>query len=57
MIVYGDKRDYSKIDIFYNGQYQGSTTWSKTCREAKQRFFYKYPTLDFSKIKCSFGVK
>lgn len=31
---YGDKRDYPKIDIYYMGQYQASTTWAKTCKEA-----------------------
>lgn len=37
-LVYGDKRNYRKIDIYVDGIYQCSTTWSKTCRDAKKRF-------------------
>ena len=35
---YGEKRDYRKIDIFLNGEYQCSTTWARTLKEAKKRF-------------------
>ena len=40
---YGVKRNYRKIDIFHRADgsgwiYVGSTTWSRTCREAKDRF-------------------
>lgn len=35
MLNYGDKRDYRKIDLFYNELYICSTTWAKTCKEAK----------------------
>ena len=31
---YGVKRDYPKIDIYWMGQYQASTTWAKTTGEA-----------------------
>lgn len=37
-MAYGDKRDYPKIDIMVKGRYVCSTTWVKTCREAKERF-------------------
>lgn len=38
-MAYGDKRDYPKIDLYEmpSGDYLGSTTWSKTLKEAKQR--------------------
>jgi hypothetical protein len=35
---YGDKRDYPKIDIYVDGKYVGSTTWSNSCREAKEKY-------------------
>lgn len=38
MIKYGDKRDYPKIDIFVENVYAGSTTWSKTCKDAQRRY-------------------
>jgi hypothetical protein len=33
-LQYGDKRDYPKIDIYFDGVYNYTTTWSKTCKEA-----------------------
>jgi len=46
MSTYGNKRDYPKIDFYHrrpNGtnHYCGSTTWSRTCREALARFPWK----------------
>ena len=35
---YGEKRDYPKIDIYRDGAYVGSTNWSRTLREAKDRY-------------------
>jgi hypothetical protein len=32
--MYGDKRNYRKIDIYINGRYDSSTTWAKTLDEA-----------------------
>lgn len=37
---YGNKRDYRKIDIYRDGVYVCSTTWAKTCREAREHFVY-----------------
>lgn len=60
-MVYGDKRDYRKIDIytqigFSDGyKYQGSTTWSATCREAKERFLERNPQLRASQVHTSFA--
>lgn len=34
MKPYGQKRDYPKIDLFFNGDYYKTTTWSKTCKQA-----------------------
>lgn len=42
-MAYGDKRDYRKIDIYRNGSYCCSTTWSRTCREAIERHAAHYP--------------
>jgi len=42
MNEYGAKRDYRKIDLFRRVEagwkYVGSTTWSRTCTEAKDRY-------------------
>jgi hypothetical protein len=32
--MYGNKRDYRKIDIFSGGKYLCSTTWAKSLGEA-----------------------
>ena len=37
-MTYGDKRDYPKIDLYVDSTYVASTTWSRTCKEAVQRF-------------------
>lgn len=44
-MAYGDKRDFPKIDIFVdfgkgNGglRYLASTTWARTCKEARERY-------------------
>lgn len=40
-MAYGDKRDYPKIDIYRKldrggMEYICSTTWARTCREARE---------------------
>lgn len=46
---YGDKRDYPKIDLLTMSpstgrwQYAGTTTWSRTAKEAAQRFKKLHP--------------
>lgn len=35
----GDIRNWRKIDLYVNGRYYGTTTWSRTLREAKARLF------------------
>lgn len=60
---YGDKRDYPKIELYYDGEYKGTTTWARTCREAKEKFIQAHPRIggymhpiDPSKVKA-FKVK
>jgi len=50
---YGAKRDYPKIDIYAAGIYQCSTTWAKTCKEAREH--YKSPTGGNAKITARFS--
>jgi hypothetical protein len=42
-MAYGDKRNNPKIDIYVDGVYKKTTTWVRTCREAKERFLNAYP--------------
>jgi hypothetical protein len=50
--AYGDKRDYPKIEIVNNGKYAGTTTWSPTCREAREKYIERHPGVDPSRIKA-----
>jgi len=57
---YGDKTNYKKIDIYLKNlkgfyQYECSTNWSKTCKEAKNRFLNKHNYLDASQVKANFS--
>lgn len=59
------KTDYPKIDIFvaHTGpkqeryfSYAASTTWAKTCKEAKQKYYEaQYPKIALADIKCRFS--
>ena len=65
MLNYGDIRDYRKIDLFYNGFYIYSTTWAKTCKEAKakllenkgnyQKLVQLFGKVDTSKLVAHFS--
>ena len=55
MLSYGDKRNYRKIDLFYNGAYICSTTWSRTCREAKAALLENNGSYGYQKIVQLFG--
>ena len=55
------KTDNRKIDIYTKGrgvlsrwQYECSTTWARTCKEAKRVFCDKY-NLDASQVKTCFS--
>lgn len=39
--------NYPVIEIFINGKYKCSTTWSKTCKDAIKRYKDKYQTDKF----------
>lgn len=64
-MVHGDKRDFPKINIFVAHHdalgrryfaYTASTTWAKTCKEAKERFYTaRYPQVTMTDIKCRFA--
>jgi hypothetical protein len=51
LIVYGDKRDYRRIEIYVNGEYKGTTTWSKTCKEAIDRYILQNVETDIERDK------
>lgn len=53
MMAYGDRRDYPKIEIIVDGKYFATTTWSKTCRQAKSEFCKRY-NISESRVKCFF---
>jgi hypothetical protein len=49
-----------KIDIYLKNlrgfwQYECSTNWSKTCKEAKQKFLNKENYLDKGQVKAVFA--
>ena len=53
------KTNRKKIDIYLKNtrgfwQYECSTTWAKTCREAKQKFCVSH-SLDNTQVKCNFA--
>ena len=52
--AYGDKRDYPKIEIFVGGEYRATTSWAKSCKEAKEKFLEKNPTISPSEVKCEY---
>jgi hypothetical protein len=52
VLNYGDKRDHKKIDIFVDEKYRSSTTWAKTCKEAKEKFLASNSQLKDSQVRC-----
>jgi len=44
-MAYGDKRDFPKIDIYVDGNYVCSTTWSRTCKEAVANYKQTNPVI------------
>jgi hypothetical protein len=43
MYVHGDRRDYDAVDIYVNGKYRCTTTWSRNLTEARARFLEAHP--------------
>ncbi len=60
-MAYGDKRDYPKIDIYLKSdsqlghRYLASTTWVKTCREAKEHYAKSNPQYEVSQLIAEFS--
>lgn len=54
---YGDKRDYKKIDIYVKGKYVSSTTWSKTLKQAKEKFLEKNKDIKLEDVDTVFSDK
>ena len=52
---YGNKRDYRKIDLYRHGVYVCSTTWAKTCKEAKYYWLNKHPLIDSKTVTARFA--
>jgi len=52
---YGNKRDFKKIDIFYDGVYVGSTTWAKNPKEAKAAWMIKNLVASPKLVKCQYA--
>ena len=45
MYVYGDRRDYGKIDIYVSGKYRCTTTWASSLTDAKARYLEANPEI------------
>jgi hypothetical protein len=59
-IKYGDKRDYRKIDIYTRNTkgvavYECSTTWAKTCKQAKENFLRVHNYLASNQVVARFA--
>ena len=55
------KTDYRKIDIYIKNKdnywvYECSTTWSKTCKLAKQNFMSKHYYSDNTQVKANYSA-
>jgi hypothetical protein len=53
-MAYGDKQDYRPIDIYIRRGdmwvYKVTTTWSHTCKEAKERFLVDHPAYEAAEV-------
>lgn len=55
------RTDYPKIDIYilnrgrHTWQYECSTTWAKTLKQAKRRFLIAYGFLSSDQVKAKFS--
>ena len=43
MYIYGDRRDFGRIDVYVGGKYRCTTTWASSLKEAKDRFLEHHP--------------
>jgi len=51
------KESNPKIDVYLNGEYQYSTNWCGTCKEAKQKFITNNPLVDPKQVKACIDHK
>ena len=54
-MAYGDRRDYPKIELFVSGRYVATTTWAKTCKEAKVKYLESHAHLDPSTVRAFYA--
>ncbi len=58
-MTYGDKRDYRKIDLHvYTGtmwQYAASTTWARTCNEAKEQWLKQHSNYALKDVRANYA--
>lgn len=59
---YGNKRDYHKIDLWLKRpdgtcEYLCSTTWARTCREAKAHYLDSNPAKVGLDVRANFALK
>jgi hypothetical protein len=43
MYIYGDRRDFGRIDVYVAGKYRFTTTGATTLSEAKEKFLRSHP--------------
>lgn len=55
--AFGDKRDFPKIEIFVDGEYKATTTWSKTCKEAIEKYKETHPEAKDKKVTANFDPR
>jgi len=55
MNIQAGKHNYPKIWIFVNGRFVAATTWSRTCREAVERWHKVYGFVSNEKISANFA--
>lgn len=52
-----ERKYYRKINIYYKGEYQASTIWRKTCKDAKKQYIKLHPMLEPKEIKAFFDER
>lgn len=43
-----------KIEIYVNGEYVATTTWSRTCKDAKDAYLAAHPEVKRASVSASF---
>jgi hypothetical protein len=55
MYIYGDRRDYSTIDIYVNGKYRCTTSWSRNLTEARTKYLESHPEEVAETVSASYA--